>query len=56
MKYTKNYQLSTWVKEDRIQVEDFNDMTGKLDTALGEHQEALSEHTEAIAGLGNCQL
>ena len=34
MEYTSNYQLPTWAKEDRIMMDDFNDMTGKLDTAL----------------------
>ena len=34
MEYTVNYQLPTWVKEDRIRMEDFNDMTDKLDAAI----------------------
>ena len=34
MEYTLNYQLPTWVKEDRIRMEDFNDMTDKLDAAI----------------------
>lgn len=56
MEYTKNYQLPTWVKEDRIRMEDFNNMTGKLDEALGKQEETLEEHTAVIAGLGNCEL
>ena len=35
MNYTTNYQLPQWVKEDRIMMEDFNDMTAKVDEALG---------------------
>ena len=56
MEYTTNYQLPTWVETDRIQMDDFNDMTEKIDTALGEQSETLAEHTAAIAGLGNCHL
>ena len=56
MNYTTNYQLPTWVETDRIQMEDFNDMTEKLDAALGEQSGTLAEHTAAIAGLGNCAV
>ena len=56
MEYTTNYQLPTWVETDRIQMADFNDMTGKLDTALAEQSETLAEHTAAIAGFGNCSI
>ena len=34
MNYTTNYQLPQWVETDRILMDDFNDMTGKLETAL----------------------
>ena len=34
MEYTTNYQLPTWVESDRIQMDDFNDMTDKLDAAI----------------------
>ena len=34
MNYTTNYQLPTWVETDRIQMDDFNDMTDKLDAAI----------------------
>ena len=47
MNYTTNYQLPQWVKEDRIMMEDFNDMTAKVDEALGEHEAKL-------IGVGNC--
>ena len=56
MNYTENYQLPQWVESDRVLMDDFNDMTEKIDTALGEHQEILTEHTAAIAGFGNCQI
>ena len=56
MNYTTNYQLPTWVETDRIQMDDFNDMTDKLDVALAEQSETLAEHTAAIAGLGNCAV
>ena len=49
MEYTTNYQLPTWVKEDRIRMEDFNDMTDKLDAALG-------TVAKDIAAKGNCQI
>ena len=48
MNYTTNYQLPTWVETDRIQMDDFNDMTDKLDAALGEQQAALVK-------CGNCK-
>jgi len=35
MTKTTNYQLPKWEKTDRIQMKDFNDMTAKLDAALG---------------------
>ena len=56
MEYTSNYQLPTWVETDRIQMDDFNDMTDKIDAALGEQSETLAEHTAAIAELGNCAV
>ena len=49
MNYTTNYQLPQWVQEDRIMMEDFNDMTAKVDEALGEHETLLS-------GVGNCKI
>ena len=36
MNYTQNYQLPQWVETDRILMEDFNDMTQKLETALSD--------------------
>ena len=47
MNYTTNYQLPQWVKEDRIMMEDFNDMAARVDEALGAHEEKL-------VGVGNC--
>ena len=34
MTKTTNYQLPKWEKTDRIQMQDFNDMTAALDAAL----------------------
>lgn len=34
MKRTTNYDLPTWEKDDFIRMQDFNDLTGKLDAAL----------------------
>ena len=34
MNHTTNYQLPKWEKTDRIQMQDFNDMTAALDAAL----------------------
>ena len=45
MEYTTNYQLPQWVETDRIMMDDFNDLTEKLDEALSE-----------IPGKGNCQI
>ena len=42
MQYTANYQLPMWAQTDRILMEDFNDMTEALESALD--------------GKGNCRL
>ena len=34
MKQTTNYQLPQWEETDRIMMQDFNDMTAKIDAAL----------------------
>ena len=44
------------METDRIQMDDFNDMTDKIDTALEEQGEILAEHTAAMAGFGNCRI
>ena len=56
MEYTTNYQLPTWVETDRIQMDDFNDMTEKIDTALGEQSQELEALTAAVTGKGNCEI
>ena len=53
MEYTTNYQLPTWVETDRIQMDDFNDMTDKIDTALGEQSEALAQQGATLDALLN---
>ena len=42
MDYTTNYQLPVWAETDRILMEDFNDMTEKIEAAM--------------SGFGNCQI
>ena len=49
MQQTTNFQLPSWEASDRILRTDFNDMTEKLDTALG-------EHAAVLANVGNCQI
>ena len=44
MNYTQHYQLPQWVETDRIMMDDFNDMTAKLDSSL------------AAAAQGNCRI
>ena len=44
MNYTQHYQLPQWVETDRIMMDDFNDMTAKLDSGL------------AAAAQGNCRI
>ena len=34
LNYTENYQLSQWVKSDRVLMEDFNDVNKKIDAAI----------------------
>ena len=34
MNYTQHYQLPQWVETDRIMMDDFNDLTAKLDSGL----------------------
>ena len=36
MQHTQNYQLPQWEKDDRILMEDFNDMTEKIDAGMAE--------------------
>ena len=41
MTKTTNYQLPKWEKTDRIQMNDFNDMTATLDAALKANADAM---------------
>lgn len=47
MKYTANHHLPTWEKSDRIRMEDFNDMTARLETSLAAGQKAVSDEQKA---------
>ena len=49
MEYTKNYQLPQWVETDRIQMQDFNNMAAKIDSALG-------KQAKTLLGLGKCRV
>ena len=63
--HTANYNLSQWVKSDKVLMEDFNADNAKIDaalagkasaSALSSLQSTVSQHTAALAGKGNCQL
>ena len=43
MNYTQHYQLPQWVDSDRIMMDDFNDMTAKLDSGLAAAVTAAAE-------------
>ena len=48
MKRTTNYDLPTWEKDDFIRIQDFNDLTGKLDAALKSGADAQTALQNAI--------
>lgn len=47
MNYTENYKLPTWTLTDRIQMQDFNDMTAKIDSGLTAVQSAVKAEETA---------
>ena len=47
MEKTTNYQLPKWEKSDFIKMDDFNDMTQKLDAALKANADAAATKAEA---------
>lgn len=55
MKRTTNYAFPDWEKTDPIKMDDFNDMTRKLDAALKAEADATAEKADgaAIAALQN---
>ena len=53
---TANYQLSQWVKSDRIQMDDFNSDNAKIDTALKALADKDTAMEAAIASCGNCKI
>lgn len=53
---TANYQLSQWVKSDRIQMDDFNSDNAKIDTALKALADKDTAMEAAIAKCGNCKI
>ena len=60
MERTPNFQLPNWQKTDRIRMEDFNDMTARLDAALTEERTVRRQTddtlTAAVAARGTCQI
>ena len=56
MTKTTNYQLNQWAKSDRIQMEDFNDMTATLDAALKANADTAAAASAAVALCGNCAV
>ena len=60
MNYTTNYKLPVWEMTDRIQMQDFNSMTAKLDAAITAEQIARTKSiallNAQITRLGNCKL
>lgn len=53
---TANYQLSQWVKSDRIQMDDFNSDNAKIDTALKALADKDTAMEAALASCGNCKI
>lgn len=53
---TANYQLSQWVKSDRIQMDDFNSDNAKIDTALKALADKDTAMEAALAKCGNCKI
>lgn len=53
MNHTQNYQLSQWVKSDKVQMEDFNADNAAIDAALGTHAAALAA---LETSKGNCRV
>lgn len=51
MKETATYKLSQWEKDDRIQMEDFNDDNAKLEAALKAQASTLSAHGASLDGM-----
>ena len=49
MKRTTNYDLPTWEKDDFIRMQDFNDLTDKLDAALKSGADAVADEAAARA-------
>ena len=62
MDYTTNYQLPVWAETDRILRTDFNDLTDKIEEALGALQGDVDANTAGLSTAstelntkGNCQ-
>ncbi len=55
MQRTSNYQLPQWEKEDRILMEDFNEMCANIESAIdGAKDEASGADQELRQEIGNC--
>lgn len=49
MKYTTNYHLPQWAKEDRIMMEDFNQMCADMEAGLSSNRETARQEAEEAA-------
>ena len=56
MNHTTNYQLSQWVKSDKVQMEDFNADNAKIDAALKAASDARAAMQTALNQKGNCSI
>lgn len=51
MNYTKNYHLPQWVKEDRIMMDDFNQMCADLEAGMTENAQGSAEAKQGTSAL-----
>ncbi len=56
MKQTPNYNPTQWEREDRIQMEDFNEDNAAVDAALKAQQDDIVALSAAVALTGNCKI
>lgn len=53
---TENYQLSQWMKSDKVQMEDFNADNAKIDAALKAEADARAALAGQLSQKGNCGI
>ncbi len=54
--HTANYQLSQWVKQDKVLMEDFNADNAKIDAALKAGADARAAMAATLSTRGNCRV